>query len=74
MQTAIFTLVLLPVGLLTVTIQFLAIVNLFSWEKEENLGGNRWLWVILILLTNLIGSILYLVVSLRKREQTQERK
>lgn len=74
MQTAVFTLIILTVGLLTLALQFLAIVNLFNRENSEIWGGNRWSWLILILLTNLIGSTLYLVVNQRRLEQSREQK
>ncbi len=72
MQTTVFTLILLTVGLLTLAIQFLAIVNLFNREKEDKWGRKRWLWVTLTLLTNLIGSILYLVASRSRLDRNHQ--
>ncbi|BFH60997.1 MULTISPECIES: PLD nuclease N-terminal domain-containing protein [Paenibacillus] len=41
----------------------LAVVGLISLYKAESTRGPKWMWVIVILLGNLIGTVAYFVVG-----------
>ncbi|MEC0241668.1 PLD nuclease N-terminal domain-containing protein [Paenibacillus dokdonensis] len=41
----------------------LAVVGLISLYKAESTWGPKWLWVIIILCGNLLGSVAYFVVG-----------
>lgn len=43
----------------------LALIVIALWDliKRENTRGPKWLWVVIILLVNFIGPILYLVIG-----------
>lgn len=41
----------------------LAIIGLFSLRKTETTMGPKWVWAIVILFGNLVGSILYFTVG-----------
>lgn len=44
----------------------LMIVALIDWTRIEKTNGPKWLWLIIILLGNLIGPILYFVIGRRE--------
>jgi hypothetical protein len=55
---------LIPLLIPLVVIQLgLMIVALWDLMKREQTRGPRWLWVLVIVLVNLIGPIVYLVVG-----------
>ncbi|WP_054943420.1 PLD nuclease N-terminal domain-containing protein [Paenibacillus ihuae] len=41
----------------------LAIIGLFSLAKAEQVRGPKWLWVLILLFGNLLGSIAYFTVG-----------
>ncbi|HWJ79247.1 MAG TPA: PLDc N-terminal domain-containing protein [Niallia sp.] len=43
----------------------LMIIALFSCIKEEKTNGPKWLWILIILIINIIGPVLYFVVGRR---------
>ncbi|GLY12918.1 PLDc N-terminal domain-containing protein [Pseudobacillus badius] len=43
----------------------LMITALVSCIKEEKTNGSKWLWILIILIINLIGPVLYFVVGRR---------
>ncbi|RWR09648.1 PLDc N-terminal domain-containing protein [Siminovitchia fortis] len=45
----------------------LKITALVSCIKEENTNGPKWMWILLILLINLIGPVLYFVIGRQKQ-------
>jgi hypothetical protein len=53
--------VLALVAALAVTLDVVALVDLYRRKPEEVTFGNKWLWVAVIVLLSLIGAILYLV-------------
>ena len=44
----------------------LMITALVSCIREEKTNGPKWLWILIILIINLIGPVLYFVVGRRK--------
>jgi len=43
----------------------LMIIALFSCIKEEKTNGPKWLWILIILIINIVGPVLYFVVGRR---------
>ena len=67
-----FTLSSLPTGVLVllglvlvleIVLDVIALVDLYRRPIERVALGNKWVWVVVIVLVNLIGSILYLAVG-----------
>ncbi|TFC81728.1 PLDc_N domain-containing protein [Cryobacterium cheniae] len=46
-----------------ITLDVIALVDLYRRPAARVAFGNKWVWVAVILLANLIGAILYLVVA-----------
>ncbi|MCG5104982.1 PLD nuclease N-terminal domain-containing protein [Oceanobacillus alkalisoli] len=45
----------------------LIIVAVFDWIKqEENVRGNRWVWLVIILVLTMVGPILYFIFGRRR--------
>lgn len=45
----------------------LIIVAVFDWIKQDgNVRGNRWVWLVIILVLTMIGPILYFIFGRRK--------
>jgi hypothetical protein len=44
----------------------LMIVALISCIREEATNGPKWMWILVILLVNLLGPILYFVIGRRQ--------
>ncbi|MCF3943621.1 PLD nuclease N-terminal domain-containing protein [Oceanobacillus alkalisoli] len=45
----------------------LIIVAVFDWIKqEENVRGNRWVWLVIILVLTIVGPILYFIFGRRR--------
>ncbi|SLL37530.1 Negative regulatory protein yxlE [Mycobacteroides abscessus subsp. abscessus] len=45
-------------------LQFILMLNaLISCIKQEETNGPKWLWILLILIVSLFGSILYFVIG-----------
>jgi Phospholipase_D-nuclease N-terminal len=57
---------LVAVGVLIVvqvTLDVIAFIDLYRRPVEQVVGGNKWIWVAVILLVNTIGAIIYLVAG-----------
>ncbi len=50
---------LIPIVLIEMALKIYALVDLL--RREHVAGGKKWLWVIVILAINLLGSVIYLV-------------
>ena len=50
-------------GLIQLTLDVVALVDLVRRPVERVAMGNKWIWVAIILLVNLLGAILYLVAG-----------
>ena len=50
-------------GLVQVTLDVVALVDLFRRPAEQVALGNKWVWVAIILLVSMLGAILYFVVG-----------
>lgn len=49
-----------------IIIQFiLMIIALIDWTRTKQTNGPRWLWLIIIIVGNMIGPILYFVLGRR---------
>ena len=58
---------LIPIALLQLGLQIYALVDLSRRAKDQVRLGNKWVWVAIIVLTNMLGPILYLAAG-RKDE------
>ena len=58
-----FLVVLIVVGVVQLTLDVVALVDLVRRPVDRVALGNKWVWVAIILLVNLLGAILYLVVG-----------
>lgn len=45
----------------------LMMVALISCIKEEKTNGPKWVWILIILFFNLLGSVLYFVIGRRNK-------
>jgi heme/copper-type cytochrome/quinol oxidase subunit 4 len=52
-------------ALVQVGLDVVALVHLYRTPAAQVAGGNKWLWVVIIVLVNLIGAILYLAIGHR---------
>jgi hypothetical protein len=55
--------VLAVVALLELALDIVALVHLYRTPVDQIVGGNKWIWVVIILLVNLIGPVLYLAIG-----------
>jgi|ERR1700693_348364 len=55
--------VLAVVALLELALDIVALVHLYRTPVDQVVGGNKWIWVVIILLINLIGPVLYLAIG-----------
>jgi hypothetical protein len=62
----------LPVGLLValgvlavveITLDVVALVDLYRRPAARVVFGNKWIWVAIIILVNIVGAILYLAIG-----------
>ena len=45
----------------------LIVVAVFDWIKQEgNVRGNRWVWLVIILVFTIIGPVLYFIFGRRR--------
>ncbi len=56
-------LVLLPLVLVALALQIFALVDLYRRDKSRVQGGNKWVWLAVILLINPVGAIAYLLAG-----------
>jgi len=57
--------VLVVAGILQLTLDAIALIDLYRRPADRVALGNKWVWVAIILLVNILGAILYLVVGRR---------
>ncbi|MHB1491063.1 MAG: PLD nuclease N-terminal domain-containing protein [Cellulomonas sp.] len=62
---------ILVAGVIQLTLDVVALVDLVRRPVDRVAMGNKWIWVAIILLVNLLGAILYLVAG-RKPEPAAE--
>lgn len=55
--------VMIIAGVAQVTLDIVALVDLYRRPVERVTAGNKWVWAAVILLVNLLGAILYLAVG-----------
>jgi len=55
--------VIAVMAVVQVTLDVIALVDLYRRPADRVLTGNKWVWLAVILLANLLGAILYLVVG-----------
>ena len=55
--------VLVLLGLLEVGLDVVALVDLYRRPSSQLVLANKWIWVAIILLVNLVGPILYLAIA-----------
>ena len=55
--------VVIAAGLIQLTLDVIALVDLYRRPVDRVALGNKWVWVAIILLVNMLGAILYLVVG-----------
>lgn len=53
-----------PILVIQLILMVIAFVDLV---RAENTNGPKWLWVVLILFANILGSILYFVIGRRNQ-------
>jgi hypothetical protein len=58
--------------LVQVTLDVLALVDLYRRPVSGVALGNKWVWVAIIVLVNVLGAILYFAVGRRPAAQTDE--
>jgi hypothetical protein len=63
--------VLGAVLVLEIVLDVIALVDLYRWPVARVALGNKWIWVAVIVLINLIGAILYFAIG-RKPAQLGE--
>ena len=57
--------VLAVIAVAQLALDVVALVDLYRRPAEQVALGNKWIWVAVILLVNLLGAILYLAVARR---------
>lgn len=57
---------LLPIIILELILVIVAITDLVRREKENVVGNNKIIWILIIVLINTIGPIIYLVFGRKK--------
>jgi uncharacterized membrane protein len=55
--------VLAVIALLELALDIVALVHLYRTPGDQVVGGNKWIWVVIILVINLIGPVLYLAIG-----------
>lgn len=55
--------VLVAIALVEVGLDVYALVDLYRRPADQVVLGNKWIWVAIILLVNLLGAILYLAIG-----------
>jgi len=79
--TSIASLTTLPVGVLIalgavlaieLVLDVIALVDLFRRPVSRVALGNKWVWLAIILLVNLLGSVVYLIVGRKPAPATDQ--
>ncbi|MGV8977167.1 MAG: PLD nuclease N-terminal domain-containing protein [Cellulomonas sp.] len=60
--------VLVVLAVVQLTLDVVALIDLYRRPAARVVSGNKWVWLAVILLVNLLGAILYLVVGRVKTE------
>jgi Phospholipase_D-nuclease N-terminal len=55
--------VIVVVGAAEVVLDVVALVDLYRRPASRVVTGNKWVWVAIVLLVNMVGAILYLAVG-----------
>jgi hypothetical protein len=55
--------VIAVIAVIQVTLDVVALIDLYRRPVDRVALGNKWIWVAIILLVNLLGAILYLAVG-----------
>lgn len=55
--------ILVILALVELGLDVFALVDLYRRPVEQVAGGNKWVWVVVILIVNLLGPILYLAIA-----------
>ncbi|PVU82844.1 hypothetical protein DDP54_07315 [Cellulomonas sp. WB94] len=55
--------VLVVLVIVQLALDVVALIDLYRRPADRVVSGNKWIWLAVILLVNLIGAILYLVVG-----------
>lgn len=63
MENSTLLLALLPLILISLGLEIFALVDLYRRDRRYVQGGNKLVWVAVIVLINLVGSIIYLTVG-----------
>lgn len=64
--------ILALIVLAEVALDVVALVHLYRTPVAQVVGGNKWVWVVVIVLVNLIGAILYLAIGHRPAPAAEE--
>lgn len=64
MDTALFWQIIAPLILIQLILMTIALID---WFKTRQTNGPKWLWLLIILLVNTIGPILYFIFGRKER-------
>lgn len=56
--------------LLQLSLEVYAVIDIIRRPSERITGGNKWLWLAVVLLVNMIGAIVYLAVGRKPQPPT----
>jgi hypothetical protein len=56
---------LIPLFVIQLALMIAALVDLLKRENQQVTGGNKLIWILVIVLVNLIGPIIYFVAGRR---------
>ncbi len=62
---------LLPLLIIELVLKLIGLIDLARTEKERIRGGSKLLWVILILLVSIFGTIIYFIFGKKNQENNQ---
>ncbi|WP_217589699.1 PLDc N-terminal domain-containing protein [Lentibacillus saliphilus] len=57
-------LILLPIMVIQLILMIVALVD---WVKAEETNGPKWVWLVIILLLNIIGPVIYFIFGRRQK-------
>jgi hypothetical protein len=63
--------VLAAIALVEIGLDLVALVDLYRRPTPQVVIGNKWIWVAIILLVNLLGPILYLAIGRKPAPATE---
>jgi cytochrome bd-type quinol oxidase subunit 1 len=50
-------------GLVEIALDVFALVDLYRRPTKQVVLGNKWIWVVIVLLVNMLGAIIYLAIG-----------